>query len=280
MSNKNKYSLFDMDGMSEVTNNLINKLFQSVGWVVMHPTPKKIATQQYIEDIKNKDYDPLTKAALISNAEKSIKEYSNQYNILQIAMQSLNENSHPEQVDEDWLSIFMDKTRLVSNNEFQNIWGKILATECNRCGSIPRSLLYVLSQMDREDAEAFTILCSLSINVEDDYTPFVVIRRFDEYKKWGINYDKMLNLSSLGLIEMDLGPLAIGYSIECDINPAKVKYYDNEYQFDNQNSVSVGGIIYTKTGQALFNAINVDKCETFWEDYVLPALTLENQFKS
>lgn len=280
MNNKNKYRLFDMDGMSEVMNNLIDKLSQGVGWVVMHPTPKRIATQQYIEDIKNKDYDPLTKAALISNAKKSIKEYSNQYNILQIAIQSLDENSHPEQVDEDWLSIFMDKTRLVTDNEFQNIWGKILATECNNCGSIPRSLLYVLSQMDREDAEAFTILCSLSINVEDDYTPFVVIRRFDEYKKWGINYDKMLNLSSLGLIEIDLGPLAIGYSIECDITPAKVKYNDNEYQFDNKNSVSVGGIIYTKTGQALFNAINVDKCETFWEDYVLTALILENQFKS
>lgn len=45
--------------------------------------------------------------------------------------------------------------------------------------------------------------------MEDDYSPFVIIRRFDEYKKWGINYDKMLNLSSLGLIEMNLGPLAI-----------------------------------------------------------------------
>lgn len=73
MNNKNKYRLFDMDGMSEVMNNLIDKLSQGVGWVVMHPTPKRIATQQYIEDIKNKDYDPLTKAALISNAKKVLK---------------------------------------------------------------------------------------------------------------------------------------------------------------------------------------------------------------
>ena len=84
----------------------------------------------------------------------------------------------------------MDQARLISDEVFQSIWGKILAEECNDNNSIPKKLLYTLAQMDREDAETFTTLCSLAVKVDDEYEPVIWCHRLDEYKKWGITFDK------------------------------------------------------------------------------------------
>lgn len=78
MEEKNNYNLFNFDGMSEVANNLIDKLASATGWYVSRNTPSKIGLNTYIEEIQKKNYDPLTKAALITNAKKTIKEYCNQ----------------------------------------------------------------------------------------------------------------------------------------------------------------------------------------------------------
>ena len=113
----------DFSGISDVANNLINKLSDCVGWCANRETPKKIAISTYIADIQKSNRDPLVKAALISNAKKILKEYCNQYDIINIAINSLKEDSTPESIDEDWISIFMDRARLVSSEEFKLIWG-------------------------------------------------------------------------------------------------------------------------------------------------------------
>ena len=272
MGEQQKFSLIDFDGASDVINNFVDKLFSGAGWLINRETPSKTATNTYIEEIQKSNYDPLTKAALISQAKKTIKEYCNQKNIVEIAIEHLPKETNPEKMDDDWVALFMDKARLVSNKEFQTIWGKVLATECEN-NSIPKGLLYILSQMDKEDAETFTTLCSLSIRVGDEYQPLVNFRRFDEYKKWGITFDKIISLSALGVIETDLGPLATGYQIigEKGKGPIKVHYFDLEYEMsDSKESVSVGNVIFTKSGQALCKAISVEKKEGFWEEYCLP----------
>ena len=150
----------------KVLNNLIDKLAAGVSWFATRETPNKIAVETYIDEIKKRDLDPISKAALISNARKIIKEYCNQNDIVNIAIQSLRNTAKPEDVENDWLSRFMDKARLVSSKEFQLIWGKILARECNEPGSIPMALMYTLEKMDREDAESFTALCRIAVQLD------------------------------------------------------------------------------------------------------------------
>lgn len=127
-------SLIDFDAIGDVVINLTNRLSEGVGWIANRETPQKAAIHTYIEEIQKSDHPPLIKAALISNAKKTIKEYCNQNNIVQIAVQSLEEKAKPEMIEEDWLAQFMDKARLVSSEGFQLIWGKILAGECNEPG--------------------------------------------------------------------------------------------------------------------------------------------------
>lgn len=126
MSDINKYSILDIDGAADVVNNLLDKLGTAVGWGVNRETPERIAIATYIEDIKNSDYDSLLKAALISQAKKTIKEYCNQKDVVGFAINELREGANPQKVDDDWIVLFMDQARLISDEVFQSIWERFL----------------------------------------------------------------------------------------------------------------------------------------------------------
>lgn len=170
-----------------------------------------------------------------------------------------------------WLEKFMDKARLVSSEEFQMIWGKILAGECNAPGSIPISLLYTLEKMDKEDAETFTSLCRITVHLGDECAPVVIGSKFDEYTSLlGITLDKLISLNSLGLIEMNLGIFSGGYSLTTSEIPAKVTYFDKQYELLKEKEIRVGNMLYTKSGQALCESIDVNELEGYWETYCIP----------
>lgn len=273
--------LINFDGLGEVVVNFTNKLADGIGWIANKETPKKIALNTYIKEIQEKDYDPVTKAALISNAKQIIKGYCNQNNIVEIAMQFLQSDAKSENVEDDWLGRFMDEARFVSSKEFQWIWGRILAKECNNPGSIPLVLLHTLEKMDKEDAETFTALCRTAVKFEEEYTPIIIGSKLNEYKSLvGIDLDKLLNLNALGLIEMDLGVLSSGYKLEAETVATKANYFDKEFEPAEEKGVSVGNVLFTKAGQALCQSIDVDMIEGFWEAYCLPFWKRNNQGKN
>ena len=91
-------SLVNFDGFSDVANNVLDKLSSAVGWVVNRPSLKQQAIALYVEDVKGGDFTALEKAALISNAGKIIKEYSNQRNIVAHAIRAMAETAKPQDV--------------------------------------------------------------------------------------------------------------------------------------------------------------------------------------
>ncbi len=99
----------DGNGLKDVLIDLNDKLATAVGWIANKETPEKIAINTYIKEIQEKNYDPVTKAALISNAKKIIKGYYNQSNIVEIARSSLQNNADPQKLEDDWLARFGKK---------------------------------------------------------------------------------------------------------------------------------------------------------------------------
>lgn len=262
--------LINVDGSGNGFANLLSKLADSAGWIANKETPKKSAIDTYIKDIQESNYDPVLKAALISNAKKIIKEYCNQNDIVQIALQNLQESAKPQKVEDDWLEQFMDKAGRISSKEFQWIWGKILARECNDHGSILFALLHTLERMDKEDAETFTTLCRMSVQLEGDYSPIIIRAKFSDYEEFGITFDKLLNLNALGLIEMSLDPLSSGYVLKTDKDLSRVIYFEREYEFSGKKEIGIGNVIYTKSGEALCQSLDLEEIEGFWEKYCLP----------
>ena len=269
-------SLISFDGFSDVMNNLIDKLSEGIGWVATHNTPMRTAVDTYIQDIQNSNFDPVTKAALISNARKTIKEYRNQCKITTIAGQNMLPTAKPEQVDDDWLAQFMDKARLVSNEQFQILWGNILAEECNNPNSIPKALLHIMEQMDSDMAESFMNVAAVSVWCEDGgkkaWTPIITGGTVDDYyKNVGICYGDLLELQSVGLIETHLGLAESSFSQKPGRTPIVVHYHDEEYIISNNNGeFSVGNVIYTNAGMALCQAVSPKKIEGFFSDKCVP----------
>ncbi len=91
----------------------------------------------------------------------------------------------------------------------------------------------------------------------------------EKYQKWGITYDNLMDLRTLGLIDMSMG-VAAGYDIGNGKEAAKVKYFDLEYQFNHPKKVNVGNVVFTKSGVALQRMVQARKIEEFWEKLCLP----------
>jgi len=277
----------DLEHPCKVINNLIDKFTSGIGWIATHETPDRLALKTYIEDIQKSDVTPLVKAAMISNANKTIKEYSNQYNIVKIAIENMADTAKPENIDNDWLSQFMDKARLISDEQFQLIWGHILKEECNVPNSIPKALLNILSQMDKKDAEVFSILCSLSVYIYENgikmYAPIIIASHFDDYySKIGIEYNMLSDLQSLGLIEIGLDISDDIYMIDNIKKPINIHYFDESYKLpDSMDYFLCGNVIYTKSGSALCRALNVEKRKGFFDKYCVPMFEkqIKNQVK-
>lgn len=268
-------SLVNFDGLGEVITNLTNKLADGIGWIANRESAQKIAIDTYIKDIQESDYDELLKAALISKARKTIKEYCNQNDIYQIAIRNLDSNAKPQDIEADWLDQFMSKAGLVSDITLQHIWGRILAQECNEVNSIPKVVLHILEQLDKRDAIVFSTICSLSVYVKEngkDYSPIIIASKLEEfYSKLGITYNALVDLQALGLIEMNMGLFDHAYNAKYDRLPITIHYYDKTYVFpEKMNAISVGNVIFTKAGQALCSVIEVEEQEGFWEQYCLP----------
>jgi hypothetical protein len=98
---------------------------------------------------------------------------------------------------EDWLSRFWDDAGLVSDEDLQEIYAHILATEARAPGSCSLRTLRVLRYMDRQTADAFAKLLPLVMNSQwvpswsGDDNPF----------GQDVDFDLVLELADAGLIE-------------------------------------------------------------------------------
>jgi Protein of unknown function (DUF2806) len=69
------------------------------------------------------------------------------------------------QIDEDWIFFHSEKARLVSDQEMQSLWARILAREAERPGSFSKRTLDFLAALEKSEAEDFTNLCRYVVEI-------------------------------------------------------------------------------------------------------------------
>jgi hypothetical protein len=80
----------------------------------------------------------LHKRAFYRFLEEEAKKQLNIEGITQRALPLLNEKSSPENVEDDWITNFFDKCRIVSDDDMQQLWSRILAGEANSPGAFSK----------------------------------------------------------------------------------------------------------------------------------------------
>lgn len=72
--------------------------------------------------------------------------------IIQKAIPNVHEDAKPEQIEDDWLVNFFDKCRLISEQEMQRLWSRLLAGEANAAGRFSKRTLGLLATLESTDA--------------------------------------------------------------------------------------------------------------------------------
>lgn len=155
-----------------------------------------------------------------------------------------------KEVEADWLYRWKEYAEKFSTDDMQLLWGKVLAGEFKRPGAFSYRALEVLSNLSKEDAEDFLLLCSLSFS----YSGLVFV--FDESeinKKYGLFHLKILRLQEAMLLSYTNSSINFDERI--------VAYSDKHkkmIEFSGDGKKSFGVIFFTEIGEAIYDLI--DEC--------------------
>ena len=78
----------------------------------------------------------------------------------------------PESLPEDWLDYFDSMAEVASDEVVQSLFQRLLATECLRRGTVRKVVISRMALLDRDAAESFCRLCSLTVRVSIGGLPF------------------------------------------------------------------------------------------------------------
>ena len=130
MSEDKNYSILNLDGASDVIIKMLVMIENAVGWIGAPKGAKKDFNEGlaiYKESIeKNDTLSGLEKGAKISNARMELKQYINQGKIISNAFKNL-QNEAKMNVEDDWLLVFFEYAKNISDDEIQQVWGRILS---------------------------------------------------------------------------------------------------------------------------------------------------------
>lgn len=192
-------------------------------------------------------------------------------------------NKKPKDVDDDWLTYFLDRASLVSDDTVQTLWASIFTYECFEGGRFRKVMLDKMAQLDRDTATAFGTLCSftydLSISDGRDYSIPLYLsddillkmindssttfsrKDMETYHEVFPTVEQLDLLQEIGLITLSpdygdadiFGPDAMSFMIDTHQRQFSGKsLYDRKHR---NYYILTGNATYTRSGLELYHAI-------------------------
>lgn len=287
MSDSNKIVLIDLSNLPDAVAKMVCRLMDMLEHAAGYVAPSRVARDAkhkaeatIIEEISNNtNLDPVERLAAISNLKKYVKEYKNQTKIVADAIPFLKADAKPEEVNEDWISTFMDKARLVSSEELQLIWSELLAQETNEPGSVSKQLLHILMQMSKDDADRFNKFIPLCVDILEgkllhEIVPMVADCDEDLKKHTAITYDDISVLESFGLVKYNR--LKTVY-VKSD-KELKVMYGGNLVRkVEPNHNLWLGSVVFTKAGRELLGVCERIYTEEMFQYVCMTTALINNE---
>jgi hypothetical protein len=269
MSEGTSHSLINLGEISKPADTLIKKVSKAVGGVFAPYQIKRIANAEaeaaIIKAQTEIQITDLHRRAMHRFIEEEAQRQKNIEDITAKALPQLTEGAKPEAMEDDWVTNFFDKSRIVSDTQMQDLWSRVLAGEANAPGTYSKRTVNFLSDLDKIDAELFSKLCGFGW-VIGNFVPLVFDITGDIYNRNGINFNSLSHLASIGLIQFE----SIGGLIRHGL-PKRfvVHYYDRplslEMAKDVDNDLVIGLARLTNTGAELAPICGSEPVDGFWE---------------
>ena len=261
--------IVDLGKLSKPVNTLIKKVSNAAGVLYEPLHIKRIAKSRAKADLISEEakieITDLHRRAANRWLNEEAQRQANMENILVKALPQVEEAAKPEAVEDDWVVNFFDKSRIVSNNQMQELWARVLAGEANSPGSFSKRAVNLLSDLDKSDAELFTRLCGFVWNVRG-LQPLIFDTTAKIYKRNGITFSNLTHLDSIGLIQFENLAGFVQLSL-----PEKfvVHYYGKNLVLDTRltakNKLPIGNALFTNVGQELALICGSGPVDGLWE---------------
>jgi hypothetical protein len=258
-------SIVNLGELSKPATVLIEKISDAVGGVFRPWQIKRVAeAEANAEIIRAKgaaqselarakgqvELEELHERAFRRLVGGEAKKQENMEAVISKALPQLDENADPGAVSDDWLVQVLEKVRLVSDNEMQDLWAKILADEVNHPGRFSKRTINFVDSLDKTDAILFTELCRYIWVVAESSAVPLVYRELDHpiYQANGINFGALSHLETIGLV--NFAPTT-GYLRREIPKRLAVAYFGQPYVLEfpsEKNALDIGVLILTQVG--------------------------------
>jgi hypothetical protein len=268
-------SIINLGKLSKPATVLVEKISEAVGGVFKPYQIVRVAkAQAEAEKIQAQakiEITDLQRRAMQRFLEEEGKRQANIEDITQKALPLLKEESKPQDVEDDWITNFFDKCRIISDPEMQQLWSKILAGEANFPGSFSRRTVNLMVDLDKQDAEHFEKLCGFGWTIENRRSllfPLVFEMRDEIYIENGVSFGQVAHFESLGLTKMSLD----GFTIRNQPEHVVATYFGSKIKLTlsrkQQEYFDIGEVMLTHAGWELARVCTPRPVEGFLE-YVL-----------
>ena len=279
MPDDKSVSLVNLGQLSKPADTLIKKVSSAVGGLCEPWQIERVAKAQAKADLIKAQSElqitNLHRRAMHRFVEEEAQRQQNMEVITEKSFPQLEEKSDPSQMEDDWVTNFFDKARIVSDGEMQDIWAKVLAGEANAPGTYSKRTVNFLGDLDKRDAELFQNLCSFGFFV-GGFTPLIFDSQANIYTDKGINFSSLTHLDSIGLIRFESisGFNGMGFPKKFTVlycgQPLVLEMPKND-----GNDLPIGSVILTKLGQELVSVCKAPGVDGFldyvkeqWKDFL------------
>ncbi len=205
MTSEISNSLIDIGKLSKPATVLVEKVSDAIGGFCKPWQIQRIAKAEVAADIirakGNVEISEIQQRAVKRFVDEETRKQINMENISLKALPLVDDESTPEDVENDWITYFFEKCRLISDEKMQQLWAGVLSGEANSPGTFSKRSIDILSSFSQQDAFLFSSLCNFEWLIDDQRIPIVFDLKDRIYHDQNINYENLMHLSNIGLIE-------------------------------------------------------------------------------
>ena len=179
-----------------------------------------------------------------------------------------------KEVDHDWTARFFNEVQDVSSEEMQELWAKVLAREVESPGSTSVKTLNILRDLNRDIAQSFQHLCSISSVLFERTGSIVDCRAIslgndagnNALKDFGLSFAALNRLNEHGLIISSYHSYML-YNV-CIVRNGKVRvpfvFQAKEWglvpdpDFEEPDKFEVYGVATTEAGSQLWRVVSTE----------------------
>ncbi len=271
MSDDKSISLVNLGKLSKPADTLIKKVSSAVGGIFEPWQIKRVAKAEAEASLIKANAEikvtDLHRRAMHRFVEEEANRQENMESITEKAIPQLEEGADPNKMEDDWVTNFFEKSRIVSDNEMQDLWASILAGEANSPGTYSKRTVNFLGDLDKKDAELFTSLCSFGWFM-GPFTPLIFDCQASIYNDKGLNFDTLTHLDSIGMIQFSnisgfvRKNLPKNFTVSYCGDPLHLTF-----EKDEANQLNIGNVLPTQFGRELARVCQAPGVEGF-VDYV------------